>query len=174
MPNLRLVQFEEATLLGAPLFIKALPSALDVKVEALKRLTSNLDFRHAHDALFLLKNCLAIPKLQHVLRCSPTWTANDQLLAFDEVLRRTLESVCNIKMDGAVWSQATLPTSKVVLASDGPKISHYLPSCPPPLLLLILSAPWPSPCSLPMRSTALVISRQAWIMKEEEWQSTTI
>ena len=24
----------------------------------------------------------------------------------------TLESVCNIKMDGAVWSQATLPTSK--------------------------------------------------------------
>ena len=54
----------------------------------------------------------AIPKLLHVLRCSPTWKANDQLLAFDEVLRRTLESVCNIKMDGDVWSQATLPTSK--------------------------------------------------------------
>ena len=111
-PDLRLVQFEEATLLGAPLFIKALPSALDVKIGALKRLTSNLDFLHAHDALFLLKNCLAIPMLLHVLRCSPTWKANDQLLAFDEVLRRTLESVCNIKMDGAVWSQATLPTSK--------------------------------------------------------------
>ena len=47
-----------------------------------------------------------------MLRCSPTWKANDQLLAFDEVLRQTLESVCNIKMDGAVWSQATLPTSK--------------------------------------------------------------
>ena len=42
-PDLRLVQFEEATLLGAPLFIKTLPSALDVKIGALKRLTSNLD-----------------------------------------------------------------------------------------------------------------------------------
>ena len=110
-PDLHLVQFEEATLLGAPLFINALPSALDVKIKAWKRLTSNLDFLHAHDALYLLKNCLAIPKLLHVLHCSPTWKANDQLLAFDEVLRRTLESVCNIKMDGDVWSQATLPTS---------------------------------------------------------------
>ena len=112
-PELRLVQFNNTTLLGAPLFVEALPSALEMKVAALKHLTSNLGYLHAHDALYLLKNCLAIPKLLHLLRCSPMWKTSDQLQAFDEVLQLSLESICNIRLDDNTCRiQATLATSK--------------------------------------------------------------
>ena len=110
--ELRLVQSNNTTLLGAPLFVEALPSAVEMKVAALKRLTSNLGYLHAHDALYLLKNCLAIPKLLHLLRCSPTWKTLDQLQAFDEDLQLSLESICNIRLDDNTWIQETLPTSK--------------------------------------------------------------
>ena len=111
-PDLRLVQSNNATLLGAPLFVEGLPSALEKKTEALKRLTCNLSHLHAHDALYLLKNCIAIPKLLHLLRCSPTWKTANRLQAFDNVLRSSLESTCNIRLDHNAWLQATLPTSK--------------------------------------------------------------
>ena len=110
-PELRLVQSNNTTLLGAPLFVEALPSALEMKIAALKRLTSNLGYLHAHDALNL-KNCLAIPKILHLLRWSPTWKTFDQLQAFDEVLRLSLDSICNIRLDHNIWIQANLPTSK--------------------------------------------------------------
>ena len=91
-PELRLVLSNNTTLLGALLFVEALPSALEMKAAALKRLTSNLGyFQPMHDALYLLKNCLAIPKLLHLLHCSPMWKTFDQLQAFDEVLLLSLE-----------------------------------------------------------------------------------
>ncbi|GAU99291.1 hypothetical protein RvY_10317 [Ramazzottius varieornatus] len=46
---------------------------------------SNLNLLFAHQALFLLKNCLCLPKLLHILRCSPVWKVRWVLQEFDEV-----------------------------------------------------------------------------------------
>ena len=123
---------DTATLLGAPLFHSALSSSLRSKIHVLERLTSRLECLHAHDALFLLKNCLAIPKLMYLLCSSPAWQASEDLEAFDAVLYESIQSICNINLDSATWLQATLPTSKGGLgirrASDV-ALPAFLASC---------------------------------------------
>ena len=36
------------------------------------------------------------------------WKASEQLQTLDEVVRYSLQDVCNIKMDPAIWTQTTL------------------------------------------------------------------
>lgn len=47
-----------------------------------------------------------------MLRTSPTWKSRKDLVSFDETIREALQSICNIRMEDCVWSQATLPLSK--------------------------------------------------------------
>ena len=111
-PDIRCSQCDTATLLGAPLFSSGIKYSLSSKIQALQRFTSNLVSLHSRDALFRLKNCQAIPKLIHLLRCSPSWKASEDLESFDDILRHSIQSICNIKMESDIWLQAVLPTSK--------------------------------------------------------------
>ena len=106
-PNIRVIQPHEATLLGAPLTYEALDPILSLKIDDVRRLSSRLDALHAHDALFLLRNCLAIPKLLYILRTAPMWKIHEGLNTFDETVHQALQSVCNINMDNSTWTQAT-------------------------------------------------------------------
>ena len=66
------------------------------------------NFSLMHDALCLLKNSLAMPKLLYILRTSPC--ANYSLLhKFDRILRAGLESVLNIQLSDEQRKQASLP-----------------------------------------------------------------
>ena len=67
--------------------------------QRLRRLTSRLRCLHAHDAIYLLCNCLAIPKLLYLLRTSPSWKARSELEEFDEIVRLSLQSISNVKMN---------------------------------------------------------------------------
>ena len=131
-PNICVIQPHEATLLGAPLTSEALDPILSLKIDDVRRLSSCLVALHAHDALFLLRNCLAIPKLLYILRTAPMWKIHEGLNTFDETVRQALQSVCNINMVNSTWTQATLPTSKgglgVRRASDL-ALPAFLASC---------------------------------------------
>ena len=65
-----------------------------------------------HTALFLLKNCFAMPKLTYILRCSPCYADDLSLSAFDSTLRSALTSIGNISLDDLGWQQATLPLNR--------------------------------------------------------------
>ena len=110
-PTIRTIAPNEAILLGAPLTTAAIGPSFQPKIDALSRLTTRLNSLHAHDALYLLRNCVAIPKLLYLLRTSPTWGKNEDLESFDEIVRLSLQSITNVKMEGGVWQQATLPSS---------------------------------------------------------------
>ena len=72
LPGAQLVPTSHAQLLGSPLGDDASISAvLADNVEALRRLGERLKFLSAHDALVLLRNCFALPKLLYVLRTAP-------------------------------------------------------------------------------------------------------
>ena len=72
LPGARLVRPSDAELLGSPLGDDAKISAmLADKVESLRRLGDHLQLLSAHDALILLRNCFALPKLLYVLRTAP-------------------------------------------------------------------------------------------------------
>ena len=56
----------------------------------------------------LLKNALAIPKLQYILRTSPC-AGNPLLSTFYKVLRCGLSKILNVNLNDTQWTQATLP-----------------------------------------------------------------
>ena len=59
----------------------------------------------------MLRNCLALPKLLHVLRSSPAYRSADSLRKFDEVLITALNSITNVHLQGTPLEQAVLPVS---------------------------------------------------------------
>jgi hypothetical protein len=110
-PDIKHVSPSIATLLGAPIGTnQGTDLVLSQKLNELKRLTDRLKVLCAHDAFYLLKNCFALPKLQYVLRSAPCYSC-PILAEYDDVIRRTLQSILNISMSDVAWDQATLPVS---------------------------------------------------------------
>ena len=70
-PGIKILSNANLTLLGAPLTKEASDEIMRSKLEALQRMGERLRMIDAHDALFLLKNCFAIPKLTYFLRTAP-------------------------------------------------------------------------------------------------------
>ena len=76
-------------------------------VDKLVRRLQALD--EAHQAFFLLKNYVSVPRLLYLLRSSPTHRCPAQLNRIDKAVRRGMESIRNVQMRGVSWRQATLP-----------------------------------------------------------------
>jgi hypothetical protein len=112
LPGITVLGRGELKLLGAPLSIEALPVSLQGKLDEVRLLISRLPGLPAHMSLYLLKNCLLIPKLVHLLRCSPTWKAPEILKSFDTAFQSALESLLNIQLEETAWLQASLPVSR--------------------------------------------------------------
>ena len=111
-PTISLPSRVELCLLGSPVLPEGIANALEVKINNIRLLTSRLEELQAHHALFLLKNCLAAPKVLYVLRSSPAWTRPDKLQEFDGMIRTCLTNITNTAMGDAAWRQATLPVSR--------------------------------------------------------------
>ena len=111
-PDIKPIKTSDALLIGAPTGgMQSVDQALVAKLHELRRLSGRLVHLNAHDALFLLKNCFAVPKLTYTLRCAPCYTR--QLLSeYDDVMRAALQSVLNVSISDEAWNQATLPVAK--------------------------------------------------------------
>ena len=57
-------------LLGAPMLSEAVSGALEKKIGQAQVLSGRLGLLPAHQALFILKNYLSLPKLSYILRCA--------------------------------------------------------------------------------------------------------
>ena len=107
-PEIKSVEHVNMTLLGASVLPSAVDMALESKLGALSRLLEQLDQVDAHEALFLLRNCFAIPKLTNILRTS-AYFQSQLLKSFDSKIRCALEKVLNIQLSGLSWEQCMLP-----------------------------------------------------------------
>jgi len=67
LPGVKFLTRSECNLLGAAITDEALPEAILAKFEEIERLISRLPNIEPHIALFLVRNCLAIPKLVYTL-----------------------------------------------------------------------------------------------------------
>lgn len=111
-PGIRVLNKNQLRLLGAPLTVEALHDCISEKSKSLSLLCSRLDILPSHVAFFILKNCLAIPKLTYILRCSPCWLYEDGLSKIDTIIRQSLENITNNRLTESSWSLATLPISR--------------------------------------------------------------
>ncbi|GAV00268.1 LOW QUALITY PROTEIN: hypothetical protein RvY_11143 [Ramazzottius varieornatus] len=88
---------------------EGLEEAVRAKTGPMKVVSKILCLMHDHYSLFLLKNCLCLPKLLYILRCSAVWKFPEVLKEFDEVVRSSLAEITNIQMSAEPWRQATFP-----------------------------------------------------------------
>ena len=79
---------------------ESIEAVLTSKLESLKLMSKRLELLDAHDAMYLLKNCYSLPKLNYFLRASPCYLKEDLLLEYDETIRESLVSILNIKLEG--------------------------------------------------------------------------
>ena len=78
-------------------------------MSSLKVIGSRLCLLTKHDAILLLRHCIATPRVLYTLRTAPCFQS-PYLEDFDFELRSILSTVLNINLDNdLVWSQATLP-----------------------------------------------------------------
>ncbi|KAI3378742.1 hypothetical protein SNEBB_007093 [Seison nebaliae] len=108
-PELRVLEEGNTVLLGSPLTEEAVASCLAEKRDDLARMCGNLKDLHSHDAFFLLRTSLAIPKMVYVLRTSLAWKHPEHLQEFDDLLFSSLEQLLNVSLSDMARLQASLP-----------------------------------------------------------------
>lgn len=62
-PLIRIVKDDSLELLGSRITFDAIPSAIDKKTFRLRTMAGKLEMLPGHQALFLLRNCLNLPRL---------------------------------------------------------------------------------------------------------------
>ena len=107
-PDLKLVPAEDINILGVPLFPKGINEELTKRLNALKLTCSRFEKLDHHDALFLLKNALFLPKLLYLLRTFPCH-GNYVLKDLDLCMKACLEKITNCRYDHSTFRQASLP-----------------------------------------------------------------
>lgn len=105
-PGIRVINEENLCLLGAPIFESAFTTVASSFLNTADVMFDRLKNLSAHTAFFLLKNCFAIPKLTYLLRSFPAWKFKDFTSAFDSLIKTTLESILNIRLDENSWKHS--------------------------------------------------------------------
>ena len=96
-------------LLGSPLHQESAPLHLKAKIKVHDSITENLELIEPHQAFFILKNCLSIPKLTYLLRSAPCFKCKEELEAFNTAIRINTEKISNVTFGKDSWSQTSLP-----------------------------------------------------------------
>ena len=98
-----------ASLLGSPIGDEASVSdAISEKTGLLQLMGERLQHVSAQDALLLLRNSFAIPKMLYLLRTSPSFLSG-KLPDYDKELRSIVCAITNSNLDDSAWLQASLP-----------------------------------------------------------------
>ena len=103
------VKVGEVTLLGVPLFAgKSLDEAWEKRCADLSRAVSRLCEVGAQEALLLLRASFSAPRVQYLMRCSPS-VEHPALDRFDTLLRESVSKISNTGLSDLQWLQASLP-----------------------------------------------------------------
>ncbi|XP_055356452.1 uncharacterized protein LOC129601615, partial [Paramacrobiotus metropolitanus] len=111
-PDMIQLNADNFTLLGAPMTSSACAGFLASRTELLKKFVHRLEKLPAHYSLFLLKNCLSIPKVLYGLRTSRCYEHPQFLKEYDDTLRLGVERLVNVKISELQWTQMSLPVRR--------------------------------------------------------------
>ena len=109
LPDLRVVELRDASLLGAPLSPEQLVCSMNSKTQVLRLMAERLKTIDPHQAIVLLKSAFSLPKILYTLRSSPAYKNMNILREWDSVLRSALSDIANVALPEESWTQASLP-----------------------------------------------------------------
>ena len=107
--GVQVTELEDLVVLGAPIGSAALESTVEEKTQFFQAFSQKLQRIDAHYALFLIKNCLHMPRLLYVLRTSPCFKLCEKLQRIDNYLRASLEYICTVSLSESRDKQVSLP-----------------------------------------------------------------
>ena len=108
---MKVISRNNATLLGSALSLPATAILLNDKIKSLQLMGSRLPTLDSHDALFLLRHSLAIPRMVYLLRTSPCFECEELLSLYDGTLRSGLYQILIVDITDIQWLQASLPVA---------------------------------------------------------------
>ncbi len=109
IPGAQLIDPPSASQLGSPIGdTNSTSDDISGKTLLLRTMGERLQHISAHDALLLLRNYFAIPKLLYLLRSSPSFFSPN-LKDYDDELRSIVGTIANTHLDDNAWNQASLP-----------------------------------------------------------------
>jgi len=118
------VSIGDVSLLGAPLFPGAfLDGDWSKRCADLSRAVDRLSTIAAQDALILLRASFGAPKVQHLLRCSPSFQ-NPALQSFDGLLKSAVQKITNSDLSDSQWilscHSKSVQTIKIISVDAAP------------------------------------------------------
>ena len=101
------------TLLGSPIGPSAFcESSVKIRIRKVEEALTRLrDLQDSQMEMALLRSCLALPKLAHVLRTCPPALIMNALNSFDCIMRDTLSDLAGGPLPDWAWLKASLPSS---------------------------------------------------------------
>ena len=108
-PNIKLMNKESLSLLGAPVLDEAIPSFVETQISTFRRTSQRLREINAHMALTIVRFCLFVPKFTYFLRSTFLWRHKNLLNLIDSEIQNFLSGILNCPLDAKSWSQASLP-----------------------------------------------------------------
>ncbi|XP_029657541.1 uncharacterized protein LOC115231724 [Octopus sinensis] len=109
LPDTKQTRLNDVYFLGCPFGESEVQNHLRAKSVEMSRFTERLSLLDSHTAFFLLKNCIHVPKLLYLLRCSPCFIQDEILHSIDDTLRLCAEWILNVRFDNDGWTQCKLP-----------------------------------------------------------------
>ena len=105
VPGAQLLDPTDATLLGPPVGdVASITSVINDKICYLTTMGERLQHLSTQDALLLLCNSFAIPKLLHTIQSSPSFLSLS-LQRYYETLRSIVSDITDINLDETAWTQ---------------------------------------------------------------------
>ena len=92
------MQSKDLTQLGAPVLPYSIEGVLNPKLESLDLMANRLAEIDKHDALFLLRQCFAIPKMTYFLRTGLCYLKPEILESYDQVIKKALTNILNLQL----------------------------------------------------------------------------
>ena len=130
LPQTGGIDFLGSPIWGSPEFLSTFVGSVVDRVSVLQERLRDLDDPQVE--LHLLRSCLGVCKLNHLLQTIPPGSVDSELQRFDDNLRRSLSSICNASISDQSWLQATLPSSFGGLGLRGAlraSLAAFLGSC---------------------------------------------
>ena len=109
LPEITETPLASLTLLGSPLAEDGIQASTDIASGTIHTLCDRIRELDTHTATFFLAHFISAPRLQYLLRSSPIYTKEAALQEIDDTVKSTLTDVCNVQLDSASWTQASLP-----------------------------------------------------------------
>ena len=110
VPGVKTIDHNNFCLLNSPIFNEAIPDSIKKIKETINLLCERIKALDAHTGLFLLSHYCSAPRLNYLMRSSPTFYQSPSLIEIDNIVREAATAVTNVTIEKNGWRQASLPT----------------------------------------------------------------